>query len=279
LYSGLPKIFSAASRSGLHRRQAAGSDGWFDCRCRNAHVLRFDRRPLAGALLAGLVEDHVDHRAAGDRVGRSQDLFGDLDQVGVQAALVPVAEDAGDVLGALAETVAQDAVDFGDHLHVGIFDAVVDGLDEVAGAVIAEPRDARVALVLGSNRGQHRLDALPAVFGAADHDRRTMARTFFAARHAHADEGQVGVLEAVEAGDRVAEIGIAGIDHDVALGQMRAQQFHLLIDRLAGLDHDDDRARRADRLDELLDRLARNDLLLQIAGALVELIRLSQAYG
>ncbi len=102
-----------------------------------------------------------------------QHLFGDLDQVGVEAALVPLTEDrrrssAADML----QAITQDAVDLGDHLHVGIFDAVVDRLDEVTGAIGAEPGDARVVVELGRDRGQNRLDALPALLGAADHDRR-----------------------------------------------------------------------------------------------------------
>ena len=99
-----------------------------------------------------------------------QNFLGDLDEIGVEATLVPFAEDRAEIGGALAKAVAQDAVDFGDHLHIGIFDAVVDRLDEVAGTVIAEPGDARIIIVLGGNRGQHLLDALPGVFGAADHD-------------------------------------------------------------------------------------------------------------
>ncbi len=52
----------------LGGRDAARGNGRFDRGCRNAHVLRFDHRPLAGALLAGLVEDQVDDRLAGQRI-------------------------------------------------------------------------------------------------------------------------------------------------------------------------------------------------------------------
>ena len=50
-----------------------------------------------------------------------------------------------------------------------------------------------------------------------------------------------------EAPHGVAEIGIAGIDDDVAFGEHGAQQRDLLVDRLAGLHHNDDRTRRPDR--------------------------------
>ncbi len=39
-----------------------------------------------------------------------------------------------------------------------------------------------------------------------------------------------------------------------ALGEMGFQGLHLLVDRIAGLDHDDDRTRRADGGNEFFDR-------------------------
>ena len=53
--------------------------------------------PLAGALLAGGVEDGVDEEAVFglSRVLLLQDVGGDLDQEGVEVALVPLGEDLG----------------------------------------------------------------------------------------------------------------------------------------------------------------------------------------
>ena len=51
----------------LQRRQHARGHRRLDRRRRNAERLRLDDRPFAGALLAGAVEDHVDHRLAGLR--------------------------------------------------------------------------------------------------------------------------------------------------------------------------------------------------------------------
>ncbi|MNE33550.1 hypothetical protein D3C80_1272250 [compost metagenome] len=149
----------------------------------------------------------------------------------------------------------------------------MDGLDEVTGAVRAEPVDAGFAVELGRDRGQNLLDALPAILGAADHDGGSVARTFFTTGNAHADEGQVAAFKALEAAHRIAEVGIAGIDHDVAGREIGLQKLHLLIDRIAGLDHDDDRARRADGLDEIFHRFARNDLALEGACIRVEFLR------
>ena len=70
-----------------------------------------------------------------------------------------------------------------------------------------------------------------------------------------------------EAPHRVAEIGVAGIDDDVVPAKARAQQRDLLVDRLAGLHHKDDRTRRPDGRRELGDAVARHDRSLERAGA------------
>ena len=73
--------------SGRRRRRAleaggdvAGGDGGLDGGGGRAEVLRLDRRPAAGALLAGAVEDDVDDRQAGLGVDGAGDLAGDLDR-------------------------------------------------------------------------------------------------------------------------------------------------------------------------------------------------------
>ena len=59
---------------------------------------------------------------------------------------VPLGEDVGDLGGGLAGAAADQVVGLGDQLHVGVLDAVVHHLHEVAGAVVADVRDARLAL-------------------------------------------------------------------------------------------------------------------------------------
>ena len=77
----------------LHRREAAGVDGLGHQRAGHAQVERQLAHPLAGALGAGRVEDHVDQVAAGLGVLDAEDVAGDLDQVAVQLAAVPLGED------------------------------------------------------------------------------------------------------------------------------------------------------------------------------------------
>ena len=131
---------------GDRARQRAGEHRLGDAGDRHAQVQRRLHRPAAGALLLGLVEDDVDQRLAGLGVGLAQHLGGDLDQVAVQVALVPLGEDVGDLGGGLAEPIAQQLVGLADQLHVGVLDAVVHHLDEVAGAVGTDVGAARHAV-------------------------------------------------------------------------------------------------------------------------------------
>jgi len=59
----------------------------------DAQIQRVLRGPLAGAFLAGFIDDDIDDRLAGLRVGVPEHGGGDLDQVGIQLRLVPGGED------------------------------------------------------------------------------------------------------------------------------------------------------------------------------------------
>ena len=128
------------------RRQRPGEDGLGDARDGHAEVERGLHGPRAGALGAGLVEDHVHERLAGRGIHLAEHLGGDLDQVRLELARVPLGEHVGDLGGGLAGAAADQVVRLGDELHVGVLDAVVHHLHEVAGAVVADVRDARLAL-------------------------------------------------------------------------------------------------------------------------------------
>ena len=75
----------------LLSREAAGEDRLGDQRQGTPRSQRRDHGPLAGAFLAGGVEDQVDQRLAGLGVLEAEDVASDLDQVAVQRALVPLA--------------------------------------------------------------------------------------------------------------------------------------------------------------------------------------------
>jgi hypothetical protein len=83
---------------------------------------------------------------------------------------------------------AQQIVGLGDQLHVGVFDAVVHHLHEVAGTVRAHVHHARLARDLGRDRGEHRGQARPGVSGPAGHDRGTVQGALSTAGHPAANE-------------------------------------------------------------------------------------------
>ena len=84
---------------------------------------RVDRRPLPGPVLAGLVQDLVDHRLPGLGVALAQRRGGDLDQAALQIAAVPFVEDVDHLVSAEAGG-ADHRVGLADELHVAVLDAV-----------------------------------------------------------------------------------------------------------------------------------------------------------
>ena len=152
----------------------------------HAEVERRLRGPATGSLLLRLVEDGVDERLAG-RVGFPQDGRGDLDQIAVEVALLPVGEDLGDRGRVEAVQALHEVVGFGDQLHVGVFDAVVHHLDVVARALGADVGAARRPVDRGGHLVQDRREPLVGGAVAARHHARPFERADLAARDAHAD--------------------------------------------------------------------------------------------
>ncbi len=128
------------------RRERPREDGLGDARHGHAEIERGLDGPAAGALGAGLVQDDVHERLAGLGVHLAQHLGGDLDEGGLQLAPVPLGEDIGDLGGGLAGAAADEVVGLGDQLHVGVLDAVAHHLHEVTRAIVADVRDAGLAL-------------------------------------------------------------------------------------------------------------------------------------
>ena len=124
--------------------------------------------PGAGALHADHVADVLDQRRAGlGRVVEVDHLAGDLDQEALQLALVPLLEDFLELLVGQAADVLEQVVGLGDELHVAVLDAVVDHLDEVAGAAGAAVGDAGLAVAggLGGDLVEDRLEVLVGLLG------------------------------------------------------------------------------------------------------------------
>jgi len=162
-------------------------------------------------------------------------------------------------------------VGLADELHVAVFDAVVDHLDEVSGAVGSDVGRAgnaaldgsagpgaleglaRVGIDLRRDGSPDRGEFLPRRLGAAWHERRAETRPFLAAGHARADEAQSSCRELSLAADRVGPQGVAAIDDDVVLVQQRDEAVDHGVGGPAGLHEDDELARAFDRSNEVLE--------------------------
>ena len=92
----------------LERGDEAGEDRFGDERDGRAVVEAGEDGPLAGAFLAGGIEDFVDEITA---VGflELEDMGGDFDQVGIEFALVPLGEGLGELLVVQAEPGRHEA--------------------------------------------------------------------------------------------------------------------------------------------------------------------------
>lgn len=96
----------------LDAGQAAGQDGLGDQGDRHAEVERIDGGPLAGTLLAGLVEDLV-HEGLSVVVVEVHYVAGDFDEERVQDSLVPLGQHVADFFAGHAETTLHDVVCLG----------------------------------------------------------------------------------------------------------------------------------------------------------------------
>ena len=122
-----------------------------------------------------------------------------------------------------AQTPFHQVVGLSEKLHHSVFDAVVDHLHEMPGRSRAQPGHARIAVHLRRSSFKDGTDPLVGLFRPAGHDARTVTRAFFAARHAHAEELDAFRCQVARTHVRVFEVGVAGIDDEIALVQVRQQ--------------------------------------------------------
>ena len=126
-----------------------------------------------------------------------------------------------------------------------VLDAVVDHLDEMPGRSGAEVSHARISVDLGSDGLQQRADPLVGLFRSAGHDARAVTRALFAARHAYAEKLNAFPAQVTRAQVRIFEVGVAGVDDEIAPFEVRRQiGDHGIHGRAGGHQHHD-RARLA----------------------------------
>lgn len=104
------QLLGRAGALALDGGEAAGEDGLGDQGHGHAEVERVDGGPLAGSLLAGGVEDLLEEGLAVGLVVVVHDVAGDLDQEGVEDALVPGGENVTDLLVRHSKSTLHDIV-------------------------------------------------------------------------------------------------------------------------------------------------------------------------
>ena len=158
--------------------------------------------------------------------------------------MVPVVENLGDGRVVIAADVFQQQIGFGNELHIGVFDAVVNHLDVVAGTVGTDIGAAGLAVRrFGGNGFINGLDFGVRFFIAAGHDSRAAAGSRFPAGNTHAVEVNPRFLAAFAATPGIAKVGIAAVDDDVSLIEAREELVDHAVDRRSGHDHEHDFAR------------------------------------
>ena len=239
----------------LHRRNAAGVDGLGHEGDRRAEVERVDDCPFAGSFLTGGIEDFVhERRAVGVFLG--ENIAGDLDEVAVEFAFVPLGEGVVEFLLGHAEAVFEDVVGLADELHVTVFDAVVDHLHIMAGTLLADPIAARRAVLdLGGDGLENFFHMRPSGRRATGHDARSAPCALLAAGDSGADEEQTFCLQLALAAVGVIEKGIAAVDDDVAGFKVRGDLRDKIVHGLAGLHEHHDPAWAFEFRDEFLNRV------------------------
>ena len=229
---GGPLLLQGRHAPRIHRLRDQG-DG-------NAQFGGTDHRPFPRAFLPRRIQDFIHQRLA-VRVLEGQNVGGDFDEIGIQLRLVPIREGRLHFLRRHPQALLHQLVSLADQLHVPVFDAVVDHLHVMAGAVFPHPIAARrPVLHLGGDALENILDMRPGRLGAARHDGRAVPRPFFAPGNARADEEQPFSLQILRAPRRVLEQRIAAVNNNVALFQVGQQLLDQLVHRRAGLDHEHD---------------------------------------
>jgi hypothetical protein len=179
-----------------------------------------------------------------------------------RSPLVPLGEDVADGVGVHAQRALHEVVGLGDDLHVGVLDAVVDHLHEVAGAVRAHVGAAGGAVDVRGDLLEHRAEAVVGLDGAAGHDRGAVEGALLTAGDARAHEVQALLAQRVLATTGVGEQRVAAVHDDVALVHVLGELVDDGVGGAAGLHHDDRHARLLQGVDEVLGGLGGEELAL-----------------
>ena len=161
-------------------------------------------------------------------------MAGDLHQVPVQFAFVPNSIDILQFVIRQSETALHQIVGLRNELHDRVLDAVVNHLYKVPGRSRTEPGHARFPVDFRRGCLQDGTNPLVGLVRSAGHDARSMTCAFFATRDTHAEELDAFRRQVAGAHIGVFEVGVAGVDDEIALVQVRQQILDDRIHRSAG---------------------------------------------
>ena len=160
-----------------------------------------------------------------------------------------------------AQAFFHELISFANQLHIAVFNAVVHHFYKVPGALVAHPVAARFARRRFRCNGlKNRFHKFPSGNIAARHDGRAMARTFFSARNTCADKTNAFFrqLNATAVGVRI--IGIAAVNQDIALVQIRHNLFDKFVHGAACTNHHHDFSRFLKFIYQLLQTVGTDNL-------------------
>lgn len=238
----------------LHRGKDARFHGGIDGGDHHGVFHGVHDGPLAGAFLAGGVEDDIDEGLASLGVVLFENFRRDLDEVAFKVAIVPIGEDLAELSGGEARGL-ENVVGLADQLHVAVLDAVVDHLHVVTCPAGTDVGDAGLAIDFGGNGFEDGLHHIPGGKRAAGHDGGAFARSFFTAGNARADETKAFFREVGIAALGIGVERVAAIDDDIALVEQRDELLDYRVNGAAGFHHDLDFAGSGEGLHEFLESL------------------------
>ena len=123
-------------------------------------------------------------------------------------------------------------------LHVGVLDAIVHHLHEVASAIWTDVGAARHAIDLRGDGLQQWAQVFVGLLGATGHDGGAVESTFFATGNARADEHESTLGHLALTADGVRVQGVSTIDDDIALIHGISQLVDHGIRASSGGNHD-----------------------------------------
>ena len=204
----------------LHRAHHPPVERGVDRGHGHAHLQGADHRPEAGALLAGHIEDLLDQITPILRIPGAKTHLGDLHQIGGELfELVPAFKHSGHGQAVQAGATLHEVVGLDQDLLDAVLDAVVDGLDEMAGATWTHVGHTGAILHLGRHLAHQGFDRVVGRPGAAGHHARTLQRPLGSAGDAHADISETLAFELLDPSLCVGVKRVAAVDQQVVVVQ------------------------------------------------------------